>query len=274
MSNFGLGAAVFQGQGLVSVKSSPMSVLKSPWKMLRAELREELEAYRVAVHPNWTVPELRQTVIEQRELQCPKAEANPSKGLTKMTLDELTVKATELGVKMPPKPTRGLLQKLIRDQVQPPGEQVMTFGKFKGWLYREVPEEYMDWAIREVKANANCSPDLALFVNWAALEMARRKQQLKEKGVVEKMEDPEVKAVIPPPDLMSVRSWRSSNMSSASGASSRGREKRSHVEDELQEVMAMGADLSPEEKKELEELETRLAVIKQKHQLPPRGGQN
>lgn len=273
LNNCGSGAAVFQRHRLVFPKSSPMSVLKSPWKMNREALLEELNGYRVVVHPQWTVPELRQTVIEQREVRYPKEEANPAKGLTKMSLSELVQKAIELNVEMPPKPTRGLLQKLIRDQVQPPGEHVMTFGKFRGWLYQEVPEEYMEWAIRERKANTNCSPDLILFVNWATVELQRRYNKAKEKGGYRTVDDPEVKAVVPPPDLASVRSWRSSTESSVSAMSSKGREKRAHVEEEFVQVRAMMPDMTEEEKKEPEELETKLAMIKQKHQLPPRGQQ-
>ena len=57
-----------------------MSALPSPWKMRRAELVSELESYEVPVYPKWTVPELRQTLIEQREVRYPKDTVNQTKG--------------------------------------------------------------------------------------------------------------------------------------------------------------------------------------------------
>jgi len=266
--DFGLDETVLRNESREPPKKALMSVLQSPWKMKRDDMVRELESYQVVIHPRWNVPELRQTIVEQRELRFPKKEKNPATGLTKMSLKELTETAEELGLTVPPKPTRGLLQKMIRDQVQPPGEQVMTFGKYRSWLFQEVPEVYMDWAVKETKANVNASPDLKLFATWAAEELQRRAERSKAGGYLAVREDPEVKAVITPPDVSSVRSWRSSQSSTPSVKTS---EKRALVESDMEEVKAMQADLSEEDAKELMDLETKLAAIRQKNHLPPRG---
>ena len=243
--------------------------LASPWRMRRENLVNELEGYGVPVHPRWTVPELRQTLIEQREVRFPKGESNPATGLTKLKLEELIAKAKELDIEVPVKPTRGLLLKMIRESIQPPGEHVMTFGKYRSWLYQEVPEEYMDWAVKEVRANSNSSPDLRLFAKWAQDEMNTRKNRAKSRGLVLPAEDPEVKAVIDPPDVSSVRSWRSS-VSQASTLRSTGKDKR-QLEETIEELNGMQPDLTEEDKEELMKLETKLAAMRQKYQLAPRG---
>ena len=251
--------------------SSAAALLLSPWKMNRAQLVEELELYEIAIHPRWLVPELRQTVIEQREIRHPRETANPATGLSKLKLEELINKAKELDLVVPPKPTRGILLKMIREASQPPSEQVMTFGKYRSWLYKEVPEGYMEWSIKEVKANSNCSPDLRLFATWATQELAARKDRAKTSGRVLPAEDPEVKAVIDPPDLASVMSWTSSASVASAKRVAAPREKRQlRVEEDLART-SMEAELTEEDKAELEMLQTRLAAMKQKYHLPPRG---
>jgi hypothetical protein len=105
------------------------------------------------------VPELRQTLIEQTRVEV---DATPLalKGLSKMNLADLKTRCDEEGVSLPEKPTRGLMIKLLREKVQPAGEQVVTFGKYKSWMYKEISETYLKWAIKETDANANASPDL------------------------------------------------------------------------------------------------------------------
>lgn len=76
-----------------------MSVLPSPWKMKRDEMLQEPEGYGITAHPKWTVPELRQKVIEQREVRYPKQESKVS-GFSKLTLAALTEKAKEVGLEL------------------------------------------------------------------------------------------------------------------------------------------------------------------------------
>ena len=80
------------------------------------------------------------------------------------------------------------------------GSKVMTFGKYKHWLYREVPEEHMTWAIRETGANPNSGEDLVKFAGWCKRELEHREVRLKKSGAVPTKEDPEVNAIHTPPD--------------------------------------------------------------------------
>ena len=62
-------------------------------------------------------------------------------------------------------PTRGALIALLRSSTQGSGSRVLPFGKFNGWMCREVPPGYRQWAQEEVAANPNHSPDLAAFAS-------------------------------------------------------------------------------------------------------------
>ena len=63
--------------------------------------------------------------------------------------------------------------KMLRDNVAPSGEEMVPFGKYKNYKYAEVPEAYLEWAMEEVQANENHSPDLGRLARWAR---ARRSQ--------------------------------------------------------------------------------------------------
>ena len=200
----------------------------------------------------------------------PQGHGEPDQGPTKMSLLELENTAKELDIALPPKPTSGLMQKLIRERAQPSGEQVVTFGMYKSWMCCEVPEQYLQWSIKEVKANPHSSPDLQRLATWAQADLARRKTIHQKQGYVDHNSDPEVKAVVRPPSV--AKSW--SVVSSQSGAaSSAGKEKRMRqVEEDIKETQSMDAELNEEDQKELLELETKLAALKQKNRLPPGGG--
>ena len=166
----GLGAAVLRSAArtrkFLSSASCPVmssTVLTSPWRMNRAELLIALDALQVPIHPKWTVPELRQTLIEHRQQVMGEQEDSKMKGLGKMSLAELKAKCEENQVSLPVKATRGLMIKLLREAVQPSGEQVMVFGKYKYWMFKEVPMDYAKWAVAEVAANPNSSEDLQHF---------------------------------------------------------------------------------------------------------------
>ena len=189
------------------------------------------------------------------------------KGLTQMTLSQLTERAVKEGLSLPPRPTRGLLMRMLRDKVQLESDNVMNFGKFRGWLYQEVPTEYTQWAVKEAEANANSSPDLVRFASWAKTELQRQD------GVISSLprrpnnkEDPEVKAMVPCPDI-DVMTWTSSMASTGKGssaASSKKSDKRRAAASVI-EVEDMDSELSPEAIAEIQQAEAKLAAVKQKH---------
>ena len=91
------------------------STQTSPWKMNKPVLTATLTALGVPVRPEWTVPELRSLLSEQRDAE--KTTSSELKGLSGMKLDQLIQKCKDLNIQLPPKPTRGLLTRMIRDRV-------------------------------------------------------------------------------------------------------------------------------------------------------------
>ena len=90
-----------------------------------------------------------------------------------LTLDELRDKCLEVGLTMPPKPTRGLLMRMLRENTPPDDTEKVNFGAYKGYMYKEVNEECLQWAMREIEANPQQSPDLARLVRWAQARQTR-----------------------------------------------------------------------------------------------------
>ena len=244
----------------------PNTGVKSPWRMSKTELTAELTALRVAVHPKWTVPELRATLIEQRQSLTPEVE-HKLKGITSMKLEELIKKAEENGVELPAKPTRGLVIRLLRDASQEMGDSIMTFGRYKTWMYREVPETYMEWAVKEHAAKGKASdPQLAMFAIWAEEELRKRTLV---KSAVPKVrpvaDDPEATARIPVPE---VETWSWSSTGSTDRSSARvGRGVRRSFSPQPRAEMKV--EVPEAEAEEIRKLETRLAVLKQKNQITP-----
>ena len=124
-----------------------------------------LDELKVPIRAEWTVPELRATLLEALETRGDTK--NKLVGITKMTFDQLKEKCLLEGIVLPEKPTRGTMMKMLRDNLPPTDEEKVCFGSFKGYLYKEVNEGYLEWAQREVKENPNHSPDLARLARWA-----------------------------------------------------------------------------------------------------------
>ena len=95
------------------------------------------------------------------------------------------------GVPIPPKPTRGQMQRLIRDTSADLSEQIITFGRHKGLLFKEAPESYLRWSIAEVRANGSGgSEDLRQLANYA-------EQTLEGPQNTGSTSDPELGATVP-----------------------------------------------------------------------------
>ena len=79
--------------------------------MKKEQLLQELGERGVVVHRSWTVPELRQILIEQRDLEKPQVNNEKMKGLTSLKLQELVELAEKNGLTIPTKPTnRGAIR--------------------------------------------------------------------------------------------------------------------------------------------------------------------
>jgi len=190
---FGLAAAVFL-ENLVNLKWQAQalwmsSVPTSPWKMNKAELVEKLESMGVPLRPDWTVPELRTTLMEELEIRG----LNKSRlqGLTHLCLDDLKKKCSAEGIPLPEKVTRGVMIKLLRESVPPSAEEVVCFGSYKGFMYKEVNESYLRWAMDEVNNNPQHSADLARLARWA--------QARSSTSTTSRHQNPEAAPVVPMP---------------------------------------------------------------------------
>eukprot|EP00435_Cladocopium_sp_Y103_P059369 s39_g21.t1 len=221
-----------------------------------------LECRGVPIHPKWTVPELRSILIEQLETDKPAKGENPLKGLTKLSLDELVAEAEKLKITMPAKPTRGLLMRLIRDSKSTPGQTIVSFGKFRGWMYQEVPVGYLQWNVQEVQANQNCHPDLARLATWAQGEMERREKAAS--SGVNVLKDPEANAVVPPPRLKSMSRPGDSSDASWSRVGSSSQKSSAHA---VGPEVISDSDIDNEEEDPnltIKKLEDRIAALKKR----------
>ena len=83
-----------------------------------------------------------------------------------MTLPELRKKALEMGVAIPDKTSKGNLLRLIRSSVSTGADSLMTIGRWKGCLYKEIPDDYGSWALTETERTPNSSPELIMYARW------------------------------------------------------------------------------------------------------------
>jgi uncharacterized protein (DUF3820 family) len=185
-----------------------------------------------------------------------------------MTLKELLEMAKSLGVNVPEKHTKGLIIRLIREKTESAGERVVPFGRHKGWQYREVPEGYLRWAVQEVNAKgSSASEDLVHLARYGEEKMKERKGQDKD--------DPEFNASIPyVPDQESGSSWSvlesqgyprmtSNQLPMRPGS----RSKRTTDEDGKS---SMDQEIPENVADEITQLETRLALLRDRSGIPPR----
>ena len=88
---------------------------------------------------------------------------------------------------------RGLLMRTIRDLAEGASGHILSFGRFRGHKFDETPMGYRRWAVAEVQNNAGASEDLKMFANWANYNLSEKDTT---KGYVA-AQDPEASATIP-----------------------------------------------------------------------------
>ncbi|CAE7477908.1 unnamed protein product, partial [Symbiodinium microadriaticum] len=135
-------------------------------KMNKVQLLSEASRLGLVVHRNWSVEEIKAVIQEHRMNDAANTPAHQMRSVTNLTLPELKVKATELGVMFPSNITKGNLLRLVRDHVGTPANELMKIGKYKGWEFQEIPKEYGMWAAREVRMNGNPHVELVRFAKW------------------------------------------------------------------------------------------------------------
>ena len=246
-----------------------MSAPRGPalWKMNKMEL--EAEAFRLGavVHRSWTTAELRAVIQQHRDLYEPDEEKLP-KGMSTMKLEELIAIAESLGADVPQRPTRGIVQHLIRQHALGMGHHVVGFGRHRGKLFREVPPDYLEWAAREVAAKGeSASPDLIILAEYGT----------KKKKNTERMrrsEDPEATATVPyePSENSGTASSWTRVLPTGThphGAYPKARGRTRALETYRMDRENMDQDIPYSVVDEIQELETRLAILRDRHGLQP-----
>lgn len=227
----------------------PKSATPSPWQMNRATLIQTLEERGITYKPEWTVPELRATLLEVN--QAMEADNKQMVGLTRMNIDELKEKCLQEGISLPAKYSRGSLMKLLRESQSPTGEEHVCFGSYKGYKFKEVHEGYLQWAMEETANNPNHCPDLARLAKWAG------RRQTETSGAASGSGDPEANAVIAPPKVLpkpkQLQATPTTNKSSRTS-----RTRVIQTEEDSSDFSLV--EQTTEE--QISDLETRLAVLK------------
>ncbi|CAE7339323.1 GIP, partial [Symbiodinium sp. CCMP2456] len=146
--------------------------VKSLWDLNKTELVNEATTRGLWVNPRWTVPEIRSIIQEDMNARSPPQHPDAAiTGISRMTHAELSSSANSLGIAVPENATKGTIMRLIRDHAGGGTQLVMSFGRYKGYLYSEVPIGYRRWAINEVLTNENHSEELRQFSNWCKANM-------------------------------------------------------------------------------------------------------
>jgi uncharacterized protein (DUF3820 family) len=234
--------------------------------MSKTALLSEAQRLGIPVYPSWSAAEIRSLISEHRERYALTGTRLPPK-VTSMTLPELIEMAKKLGVTVPEKHTKGLIIRLIREKTESAGERVVPFGRHKGWQYREVPEGYLRWAIEETKAKGtSSSEDLIHLARYA-------EDKLKKKASLDS-DDPEFNATVPYiPDPSTGSSW---SVLEGTGYPKAGgqrpfppnpRSKRTPTEDSRGN---MDQEIPEDVVEEIAQLETRLALLRDRSGVPPR----
>ncbi|CAE7806230.1 GIP, partial [Symbiodinium sp. KB8] len=262
---------------LMASSNPPLNI----WKMNKTQLMSEAVRLNLTVHSSWSVGEIRQILSDHRRTSD--QESSVPRGLASMTLEQLKTQASALQIPIPPRATKGQLQLLIRDATtREKAEAIVTFGRHKNKLYKEVPTQYLEWAMMEVRERGaeSSGPDLVSLANYAKAKLQPEETE---------SYNPEVNSKVPlPPESSADSCWEShwseltetalqlntrvNNQRKGNEAQGYQRQptpkKRSTATgSHTGEKQAMEQEVPPEVRKEIETLMSRLAALKDRHGL-------
>ncbi|CAE7208983.1 GIP [Symbiodinium natans] len=228
-------------------------------KMSKTELLSEASRLGLVVHRSWTAEEIKACIMEFRMDNAKGDAAAFMKSVTNLTMSQLKVKADSLGVVYTEKITKGNLLRLLRESVNTPDNELMKIGKFKGYEFQEIPNQYCEWASKEVKASQNPHVELVRLAKWW-----EAKQTVSYTGATRLEEN----SVVPYPTSSSAATSSAGDWSllldeeNKSKATPKVSPKRRVTQ---QEADGMPVDqISKEHLEEIHLLEAKLAALKQK----------
>ncbi|CAE8633213.1 unnamed protein product, partial [Polarella glacialis] len=139
--------------------------------MTKNELLEELRGYGANVNPAWTQQELR---VVTREERLERGLAKAKDGVKLPTKKEDLIKmCAEEGLVIGPKATCAMMKLLLRDflEAQISGSTLINFGKYDGHTYDELKQKqpgYLAWVIKTAAETKDCSRALQTLASWGA----------------------------------------------------------------------------------------------------------
>ncbi|CAE7418332.1 GIP, partial [Symbiodinium pilosum] len=236
--------------------------------MTKTQLLEEAGRLGVLVHHSWSAIEIKAVIMEAREAQKERDPTERMKRISHMTLSELRMKANELGIDYSNSTTKGNLLRLIRDSLNTPDQELMKFGKFRGYQFCEIPKSYGEWVLREMSTSESPDPEFVRFGRWFRQKQTENENQ----GYVSKDTPPPYPSSTAatrktsPTSLASGKdSWDMvTDKASASSTTSTRRRTRHDIEEDKK----MDSEIDPKVAAEIEDLETKLAVLKDKARVP------
>ena len=236
----------------------------------KSELITEARARNLWFHESWTTTELRSLIQEDRK--SPSGSHPADAGMSKMTVQQLKERTMELGYHLPGYATKGTIMRILRDQQGMGPNTILGFGRFKGKTFQETPESYRAWAVKEVASHDNPSEDLVMFANWWQGELHRWREapglRTSPSSSTSYM-DPEENATIP--YIEDTNSTASKSMATTLGPQAPRTPVRRRSADALETSAPrrMDQDIPDGVDDEVKYLEERLAVLKDRHGLPP-----
>ena len=148
----------------------------------------------------------------------------------------------------PASATKGQLQRLIRDSAGSPGSTICPFGRHRGKLFREIPDSYLQWCIEEAKVNR----DNALYDPEPNCKVAYRPDE-EESQATEWSDDL---------DLAAVKGYAASSKDLPIAFKAKSQAKRRGQEEGPER---MQQDIPVDVQEELDNLQTIIAVLREKH---------
>ncbi|CAE7866875.1 RE1 [Symbiodinium sp. KB8] len=235
-------------------------------KMTKPQLLQECLRLGLTVHNSWSPEEIKAVIMEHRQKYKEEDATERMKRMSHLTMPELKAKASALGVDFPANVTKGNLLRLVRDSINTPDNELMKIGKHRGKEFREVPWEYGRWASAEVKTTANADPELISYANWWD-----RKEAEKKAGYMKREVDDTSRTPGAPSDATSWASvsvwedeWPKRTTTTPDKqlpvAPNTKTKRRTQEGDET----IMDAEPDQETLEEIQKLETRLAILKNK----------
>ncbi|CAJ1331158.1 unnamed protein product [Effrenium voratum] len=224
-----------------------------PWKMKRAELVEKLDDLLIDYDQKATVPEL-QEILKKHLTKTEEL----AKGYTRFTVGELREMCNKKKLRVPATANKGCLIQALRYAEGGHSKEEISFGRYKGKTYEAIPMDYRLWAVEEVSKNETPAAALVRFATWA-------KRWMELEALEEEVIDPEEAAVVAPPkSTMDFKPTIRKKAMTSTTTAKRATPATSDSDGSWLQADPMDSETDADANKKILELETQLAILRQK----------